>query len=220
MIAELTAAVALGFGGSLHCAAMCGPLALAGASSRPRADAGGYLLGRLVSYAFAGAMFGALGHAVHGTLEALQGIVWPALAGLAFAHGVRLLVRASSRTTPLVQLRPRRAGWGGLAFAAELLPKRGLGLGLATAALPCGLSMGGFLIAASSESSLVGALAMAAFATATAPALAAPLFLGPALPRLLARAPASVPGLLWCSLGLWIAARPWLMAAHGAHGCG
>ncbi|MEZ4299985.1 MAG: sulfite exporter TauE/SafE family protein [Polyangiaceae bacterium] len=58
----MTSALVMGILGSLHCAGMCGPLAVAGCSkSRGVSGAPGYFAGRLVAYATLGAVVGHLG---------------------------------------------------------------------------------------------------------------------------------------------------------------
>lgn len=234
----LAAAFGLGLAGSLHCAAMCGPIAVAGTCPQgqlSRRDAAGYFLGRAFAYVVGGALFGSLGHSVH---HALMGVHTPVLVTLAiglFLYGLRQLHRAR-RPPPeqLVQLRTRRAAlWS---FLAALLPSRGLGLGLATGILPCGMLMGAWMISASTRSPTQGAVTMAVFSIASLPGLVGPLFARRALTGLVDRAvrllgggagPAGAPavgraralasGLLWCALALWIGARPFLMAGHGGH---
>jgi sulfite exporter TauE/SafE len=211
-------AMALGFLGSLHCTVMCGPLALAGCHSKAglsRRSVALYFGGRLLSYAFAGAAFGAAGaHLacwIH--LEIMERVLLVVVATAALVRGVRLL--GAMRPTGLVRIgRPaawRRAG----SLAASLVPRRPLSLGLVTGALPCALLAGGWALAAATGDAASGALVMCAFSAATAPALAASLVLERATgwgrwfysPRW--------QGMLWCALALWIAARSILV--HGAH---
>ena len=205
MIEAVSAALLMGLIGSAHCALMCGPLAIGGCQKR--ADTAGYFGGRTIAYALSGALFGSLGHAVS------LGSTWSFLIAAAMmVHGLRQLA-PTNRDPSLVTLRRKRA-WTG--FMARLLPRRGLGLGLATGALPCGLLAGAWMLAASTTHPLSGALVMLAFAFASLPGLIAPLIAKRIAGRFL-RVPPQVTGLLWCALALWVAARPFLSAASG--GC-
>jgi sulfite exporter TauE/SafE len=210
--AVLTAALAAGLLGSLHCTVMCGPVAVAGCRRDGRTSAraiAGYLGGRFASYAAFGAAFGLLGeHALCVLpLGTVQAIALSLLAAFALHRGVRLLVPARPR--PVAIRRPT-------AFArlsarvAAVWPRRGLALGLATGFLPCGMLLPAWALAAGSGSAPAGALTMIAFAAATAPALVLPLAGG----KLLRRVPARAQGAAWCALAIWVALRPLLMAAH------
>ena len=219
----LLAAASMGFLGSIHCAAMCGPLALTGACKNgalvPR-DAAGYFLGRLAAYTFGGAMFGALGHSVHEAVLRFQNVALLLIAGVCFAYGAVLVRRSRRRAEPGLVTLPRgpsRRRSGVLAFAAGLVPRRGLGLGLATGVLPCGLLMGGWMLAVSTGNPLEGAGVMLTFSLATLPGLAAPLLARNALRGAIARLPGSTHGLAWCALAVWIGLRPLLMSGH-VHG--
>src|SRR5687768_311647 len=119
MIGSLTAALTMGLLGSVHCAAMCGPLVVGGC--RDRRETAGYFGGRALAYSLAGALFGSLGRSF-----SFDPIWTWILAALALAYGLTFFRRPRDRT--LVQL-PRRSG---LRFFARLLPKQGLGLGLAS----------------------------------------------------------------------------------------
>jgi sulfite exporter TauE/SafE len=215
-------ALAAGALGSAHCVAMCGPLAVAGCSRGARLsarDAAGYFGGRVVAYAAVGAVLGHLGrHALcilpMGTLEAV------AIAAVAIAaayRGIRLLRGAPPRQ--LVPLRGKRRGvWGILALLADLWPRRGLGLGLATSVMPCGLLVPAWALAAGTASATGGALVMATFAVATLPGL----LVAVAGRRLLQRAVEGLPperlaGLAWCVLAAWLAIRPLLVATGACH---
>lgn len=160
--------------GSLHCAAMCGPLQALyldpddGAAARMRgalAHAGG----RVAAYATLGALAGGVGAAIDlaGRAAAVQRVamivagvavvVWGALA-LAAALGVgvpRLRPRVWSRG--LVQLRRRRPG------------ARAVLLGLLSAALPCGWLWAFVMLAAGTGSPVGGAAVMIAFWLGTVP---------------------------------------------------
>jgi len=215
-------ALAFGFLGSLHCAFMCGPLALAGCSTRGAfrpSSAALYFGGRLTSYMFAGAAFGALGaHLgcwIH--LDDLQRVLLTAVAIVALVKGIRLALGRSHSIRPMqsVQLkrpsRMRRAA----RFVASLVPRRALSLGLVTGALPCGLLAGAWGLAAATGHPGKGALVMCAFSFATAPALAGSLLVGRFARYSRFASSTRAQGVLWCALGLWIVARSLL--PHGAH---
>lgn len=214
MTATLLGALALGLLGSLHCAGMCGPLVLAGATRGGATSTGSlfnYLLGRLCSYAFAGAVLGHIGErALHRLpLPTLQAVLAGVLVAFALWQGYRSL--APSRGPSPFPERTRRSF---AVWVARLLPTRGLGLGLATGFLPCGLLVPAWLFAASSSSAARGALTMAAFWAATAPALVAPLL----LVRLgrKHRMPTGrwAQGAGWLLLAIWLAVRPLLASSH------
>lgn len=220
------AALASGLLGSLHCAAMCGPLVLAGCSAErgegsvsPRAAAG-YFAGRLVSYAMIGSVMGHLGQHAMCILpvSAVQGVAIAIVAVVAIARGVAIL-RGRRRDPSLVELKrgPGRGyarGSSLLTSVAALLPKRGLGLGLATGFLPCGMLLPAFALAASTSSAPLGAATMAIFAVASAPGLFAPLLGRGVIRRISAAIPERAFGALWIALAAYVMIRPLLAAAH------
>jgi hypothetical protein len=229
LAAAISAALAAGLIGSLHCAAMCGPLAVAGAARGGAAgwrDFAGYLAGRFGAYAALGAVMGAVGqHAlcvlpVNTAQLVAVGIV-AAAAGL---RGLSLIVRGrrapdlaaplgasrpvALRTTPLPpHVRVLRAG-------LRQVPRRGVALGVVTGFLPCGMLVPAWLLAAATASAPGGAVVMLAFALASAPGLVLPVAGRQILALLAARTPAPIQGLAWCLLGLYVALRPMLNAAH------
>jgi uncharacterized protein len=184
-------ALAAGALGSAHCAAMCGPLAVAGCSRGSRLsarDAIAYFGGRLVAYATVGAVLGHLGrHALcilpMGVLEA---VAVAAVAVAAAYRGIQLL-RGAPSTPMLVALRGKPRGI--IALVSDIWPRRGLGLGLATSVMPCGLLVPAWALAAGTASATSGALVMAAFSAASLPGLLIPL----AGRRLFQRAVAGLP---------------------------
>lgn len=175
---NMLAAFLLGLAGSLHCAAMCGPLLLAVSAARrqnlsPAAAGfyGGDLLhglayhgGRLATYICLGAVSGLIGAAF--VLAGLQR--WVSIG----AGGLILLGALTSF----------RARWSGLAGKAvgamksrfgRLLGRRDPGaaalLGGLNGLLPCGLVYAACAAAAASGSARAGAGAMLAFGLGTAP---------------------------------------------------
>jgi hypothetical protein len=220
--AAAVAALASGAASGLHCAAMCGPLAVAGSAGPRGVDRGaaaGYFVGRLAGYAGVGAVLGRLGH--HATeivpFAAVQTIAAAALALVAAARGVAILL---ARRDPdrLVRLGVRgRSGPTLLARAAAWLPRRGAALGLATALLPCGVLVPAWLLAAGTASAHGGAAVMACFGVASLPGLAVPVVGRGVLERHLARLPAAAHGLAWLALAAWMALRPVLVATGSCH---
>jgi sulfite exporter TauE/SafE len=213
-------ALAAGALGSAHCGVMCGPLVVAGCSRRSTIatrDALGYFGGRLVAYAAVGAVLGHLGrHALcilpMGTLEAV-GVAAVAIA--AAYRGVQLL-RGAPSAPKLVPLRGRPRG-GVLALLGDLWPRRGLGLGLATSIMPCGLLVPAWALAAGTASAASGAVVMAAFSAATLPGLVLPLAGRRLLQRAIDGLPRAAHGLAWCVLAAWVAVRPLLVATGACH---
>lgn len=213
-------ALATGVLGSAHCAAMCGPLAVAGCSSgntlSPRRVAG-YFVGRTIAYTTVGAVLGHLGHHALCLLPmaVLEAIAITLVAGAAAHRGFTLLRRRAPPPT-LLQLGAKRTK-PFLGVVAGLLPRRGLGLGLATGVMPCGLLLPAWALAAGTASAPAGAAVMAVFSFATLPGLVVPLAGRRLLQRMLSRLPASFYGVAWCALALWIAARPLLRATGHCH---
>jgi len=174
-----------GLAGSFaHCATMCGPFVLAqtapgdGKSGAPALVRGAlvpYHLGRATTYTFLGALAGALGGGI-ATATAFR----PLLAGFLLLAAALFIVQAL-KGLGLVRIAvsadglSARVGARLARFAGPVLRRRrGLGgyvLGTALGFLPCGLLYSALAAAAGSGDAATGALAMAAFALATAPAL-------------------------------------------------
>jgi hypothetical protein len=223
MIVETAVMTALATGvlGSAHCAAMCGPLAVAGCSGEdglsPRRTAG-YFVGRTLAYGTVGAVLGHLGHHALCILPmgVLEGVAITMVAGAAAYRGVKLLRPKKAPSPRLVQLGKRRPS-SLLGLVAELLPRRGLGLGLATGIMPCGLLFPAWALAAGTATAPAGALVMTIFSFATLPGLLIPVVGRRIFQQLIARLPSYVYGVAWCALALWIAARPLLRATGHCH---
>jgi uncharacterized protein len=216
----LAGAVAFGFLGSLHCTVMCGPLAVAGCGAGDglrRSSAALYFGGRLLTYVFAGAAFGALGGHVGCLMhmDALQKVLLCAVAAMALAKGIKLLLGLGPSAARLTKL--GRPSWFRRAARAiaSFVPRRALSLGLVTGALPCGLLAGAWGLAAATGHPLYGALVMGVFSAATAPALAASLLAARLGDRWNVLSASRWQGVLWCALGLWIVARS--LIDHSAH---
>ena len=167
-----------GFASGVHCVGMCGGIVCAfsahgGGLSRQL----GFNLGRISSYAAAGAAAGLLGSAgawVAGALPVQSALyvlanVMLLLVGLHLAGAAGWLTRIESLGAPLWRrLQP---------LAARLLPARtpvqAYAAGLAWGWLPCGLVYGALAAAAFAGGPAAGALAMLAFGLGTLPNLIA-----------------------------------------------
>jgi uncharacterized protein len=170
---DCSTAFLLGLVGSLHCAGMCGPLALA----LPRAGntASAYVLGRvaynagrIITYCLLGIIFGLMGYIL--LLAGLQRWV-------SIALGVALLLGLfASRRLALAQ--PVTAAVNRLKSSMSLLLRRrslaGLAaLGLLNGLLPCGLVYVACAGAAATGSTWASAAYMAAFGLGTVPMMLA-----------------------------------------------
>jgi uncharacterized protein len=178
--------------GSLHCAAMCGPLIAVHGKTGLRHGAAFHHAGRLVGYAMLGAIAGAIGSAVD-------------LAGraLAIQRGAMIVAGAVILAAGLVALagalgwrRPRPAHPGGafdvgVARLSRVSPRRRAALfGALTALLPCGWLWAFVVTAAGTGHAATGALVMAVFWLGTLPMLVgASLVLEPLLGALRTRVP-------------------------------
>jgi len=169
---ELWTAFILGLVGSLHCAGMCGPLAIAlpGSPARTRFTAGrlAYNTGRIVTYSFLGLLFGAMGKTL-----ALAGFQrW-----LSLSLGVMLLAGlfASKRAT-LAPWLTRFVNYTKNQMAG-LLRQRTLSstasLGLLNGFLPCGLVYVAAAAAGATGHIALAVAYMAAFGAGTLPMMLA-----------------------------------------------
>jgi sulfite exporter TauE/SafE len=176
----LPAALAAGFAGGAHCAAMCGGIAsAAGATFRtgaklPIGSALAFNGARLAGYALLGALL-ALVYGSLGVVLPLQGVAWAgrivAVVVMA-ALAVRLL---TGRDWLGVE---RIGGWAWQRLrplfgrAAALPPGvRHAAMGLLWGFLPCGLVYSVLLMAAATAKPALAALAMLAFGLGTLPPL-------------------------------------------------
>jgi len=175
--ALLGVAVALGLGSSLHCLAMCGPLAAAvplgpGQSRAPRLIA--YNGGRLLAYATGGMLAASLGGAL---LLAGGGGVRTALTLLAAAFVIATVAgQVGWMPAPQALERQGRRLWahvapiGRAASASGGLPGVFL-LGLLWGWLPCGMVYAALALAAATVDPLRGASVMLAFGLGTLPSM-------------------------------------------------
>jgi hypothetical protein len=164
-------AFALGLLGSLHCAAMCGPLMLA----LPTLPAGAgrfiagriiYQLGRIATYCLLGVLAGFIGKSIF--LTGMQRWVSIAL-GMAILAGF-LVSKRISVSLPVVRLVARLKS----AMSAQLRQRsfRSLVLlGMLNGLLPCGLVYVALAGAVSCGSLLAGVIYMAAFGLGTLPTM-------------------------------------------------
>ncbi len=169
----VTAALALGAAGSVHCFVMCGPLACAAqldrGSRRIRGLAAAYQAARVVSYATVGALLGALGHITR----------LPLSAAVPWVMALVLLVAALDPGGKRLRRLPPLPGIAQLlraiaALHARLAPiTRAVVMGAVTPLLPCGLLYGVATAAVATGHATSGALVMGGFALGALPALVA-----------------------------------------------
>jgi len=180
---SLAAAFVAGLAGSVHCVAMCGGISGAlGLMARRRGlstgrvalHAVGNQLGRVGSYALAGAVCGAFGGALV-TLFDLEPVVLAARIGggiLLMAVAMRVLF-GWQLTAPLERLGAR--AWARLAPGLRKLPVQGFGgavlLGIGWGWMPSGLVYSLLVFAATTGSAVHGAATMALFGMGTWPML-------------------------------------------------
>lgn len=170
LLVAFGAAALAGLTGSLHCFAMCGPLACAGCAkaerNRGRAMAA-YHLARVAGYVAVGALLGAFGQAAASRL-ALSTSGWLpwVMAGLLVATALGVFERLPLLAPAAKLLRPAAK------FSATASPRvRSAVLGAVTPLLPCGLLYALYLSAAVSGSATAGAVVAGGFALAGVPAL-------------------------------------------------
>lgn len=212
----IAGALLAGLLGSVHCMGMCGGIAGAigaGQNTRKLSWALLYNLGRIGSYALAGALAGgasfALGSAINLPFwsmitRGLTGAIL-ILIGLNIALGWRLpglLENAGARVWALLSPTARR-----------LLSSRSaagmLGLGALWGWLPCGLTYTMLLAAAGTGHAAEGGLLMLAFGLGTLPAMVAAGAAAGTLQRFTrSRNVRRLSGALLVILGIWTAAYP------------
>ncbi len=216
MIALLGSVVAASAAGSLHCAAMCGPL---GHRERPVQ----YNLGRLGAYVTLGAIAGGVGSAIDlaGRAASVQRAAMIVAAGVIVAWGTLALAAALGVAVP--RIAPRAWGRGLVQIRRRRPAVRAALLGLLSAALPCGWLWAFVVVAGGTGGVGAGAAVMIAFWLGTVPMMMGVATLArPLIRRLGARLPV-VTALALIAVGVAaLAARtPMLGAelaapAHGA----
>jgi sulfite exporter TauE/SafE len=226
------AGLAMGFLGSSHCFGMCGGIAaaLSAAPGRPEtrsiARACAVNVGRVASYAAAGAIAGALG-------ASATSIVGPSMAFGLRSVAALLIIAAGLYIAgwSSAVLRVERVGasfWRRIApharrFRASASPLSALAFGALWGWVPCGLVYSALGVAAASGSASDGTLMMAAFGLGTMPAtLAIGLAAGSSMRFLRARWTRRMAGALVVLFGFWTfaaAAVSWMATQHGAATC-
>lgn len=206
VLASILAASALG---SLHCVAMCGPLA--GMHGRSLRLAWMHSLGRLATYVVLGTLAGAVGGAIDlaGRLGNMQRVATIVAGLVVVAWGVALLSRALGRggqpapsrgtvfSSALVRIRTRRPG------------TRAWLIGVVNGLLPCGWLWVFVVTAGGTASPWRGAAVMATFWLGTVPAMVGLIALaGPAFRRIRARIP-TITAVAVLALGLGTLALRW-----------
>jgi sulfite exporter TauE/SafE len=208
---------------SLHCLTMCGPLVAVAchAPSGPalRTSTAAYLAGRSLGYGMLGAAVGALTHPFMTGSFAHELRLGVALlgAGWLLSRALRWLRPPSQRSLIRLRRRPATPSW--IARIVAFLPRRGFGLGLATALFPCGALLAAAVAAAMTGSALRGAVFMLVFSAASAPAL---IVLGDRLAGLAARVSGRTRMLVGASLvtvAVVIVATPFYTAKTGHCAC-
>lgn len=215
MIALPAAVVLAALAGSVHCAAMCGPLAAAAIGEGPgKLHAGAtYAAGRLVAYTLLGVIAGLVGAGVD-----LVGSLLPFARLALVASGLAMVTWGGwslVRALGWLPASPRRPSTRLYAIRKRRPALRGALFGLLTAALPCGWLYTFVAIAAATGAPGAGALVMVAAWLGTTPATVgggAVLRIGRRL--LGARAPVVV-AVLQLAVGVLIVAARVPIATHG-----
>ncbi len=176
MITTILAALALGFGFSLHCIGMCGPIALAlpveDETTNLRFVFGRilYNAGRILTYVLMGAVIGSIGQAIS-LLGWQQGL--SIAAGLLILLGLLIPKRIWLRLTRF-HLVSRLITRFKIAWAKRFgvgTPRSLLVIGLLNGLLPCGLVYMALAGAGATGSVYGGMLFMAIFGLGTVPAM-------------------------------------------------
>ena len=174
---ELLAGTLIGLAGSLHCAGMCGPIALAlphAASSRGTYVAGRmlYQLGRISTYSVIGALAGFGAGAV--SISGYEGAVSITAGILMIVTAVMQILwhRSLIPTGPMMKLTmPVRRGLQSLLQQHSLVALGGIGV--INGLLPCGLVLSAVFGSAATADPASGAMFMVAFGVGTLPVMTA-----------------------------------------------
>lgn len=175
-------AIALGLLGSLHCAAMCGPLLLvlpapAGGAGRFIAGRIVYQIGRITTYCLLGVLAGLIGKSIF--VAGLQR--WLSIAlGVAILAGF-FLSKKVALSKPVVRLVTQLKSAMSVQLRERGLKSLAL-LGMLNGLLPCGLVYVALAGAVSRGSLAQGTLYMAGFGLGTLPTMLGIGFLGKAFP--------------------------------------
>jgi sulfite exporter TauE/SafE len=175
-VTAFAAGLLMGFGSSLHCAAMCGPLVIWATGIAGTPDAGWLsVLGRSAwHHAGRVGMYASLGLAVgfSGELLADAGMrqVLAIAVGTSLVTGGVLTWRGSRWQAPGSRWQSRAVAWAGRMRRDRWWGRAALGL--MNGLLPCGVLYGAILAASGFGSALMGLGFMTAFGLGTVPALA------------------------------------------------
>lgn len=212
-----------------HCIGMCGGFSLAIAAAGRECEDGaswkaqlGYHLGRTATYTFLGLFFGTLGSVgrFSGTIGPWIHTTVAVLAGLVMIYaGLAVLGVFSERAGPTAML-PERLFAGAMRPAGKRALPYGLHAGLVLGLLPCGLLLAAEAQAAATQSPVMGALVMFAFAQGTVPALALGTSVLERLSLSMRQRVHGLAGVVLILWGVWSLARPVFMHFHqheGAH---
>ncbi len=195
MIALLGSVTAASVLGSLHCAAMCGPLTSLyldpahGRRARLTAPLA-HSLGRLAAYVTLGALAGGLGSAIDlaGRAASVQRAAMVLAAGAVVAWGT--LALAAALGVPVPSLAPRTWNRALVRIRRRRPTVRAAMIGLLSAALPCGWLWAFVMVAAGTGGVVTGAAVMTAFWLGTLPMmLGVGVVAAPLVRRLGARLP-------------------------------
>lgn len=161
-------AIVMGFVGSLHCAAMCGPIAIAATSQQSIISKLVYNFGRLTTYAAMGAAFGLLGLGFEfaGVQQWISIIMGSLLIFVALFFGIKPLesVATGILRQPYSWVKAKL----GKLLAYSSLASRFI-VGLANGLLPCGLVYMGIAGSIAMGSIVESALYMFLFGLGTLP---------------------------------------------------
>lgn len=191
---DLVLFFAIGLLGGVHCIGMCGPVVSMYDDARIRTRSDGrtstgqmyyhglFNLGRTVSYALLGGLFGALGSALYLTMDTLlaitnvlRGTIGVILGGLIMYHGIstvagwhgNILQKLPIPGIAIGQLLNRASGR--VTHAAN---GRGIiGLGLIHGLVPCPMLYAAFVYVFAVGSPIAGIAALTAFGLGTVPAV-------------------------------------------------
>lgn len=174
---EIWTALAIGFFGSFHCIGMCGPIALAlpGAGDSTFKLITGrtlYNFGRVVTYAFLGAIFGLIGHSI-----ALAGFQ----KGLSIVLGIAIIASVLIKSSYFSAVKNKLGANGFYEHLKKLIgrqfKKRGVStlftIGILNGLLPCGFVYIGLAGSLTTGTITGGMLYMALFGLGTFPAMMA-----------------------------------------------
>lgn len=177
-LALVFSAFLLGLAGTPHCAAMCGApcAAVVGSGPDARSRALGFHLSRMAGYAAVGGLLagGVSLMSLAGTAGQWMRPLWAVLHMGALALGLWLLVTARQPAFMTGLGRTRHASAAGTnGWQVVRTPWTAAAAGSAWVAWPCGLLQSALVVAALCNTPSSGALAMAAFAMASAGGLQA-----------------------------------------------